>query len=368
MVYVLPRLALGGSEKHLVWLAGQAVAAGARATIVCLYEAGPLAAEALEAGVAVESLGLGGVRDPRGVARRWRLYARLDPHVVHSCLFGFDALAALPARLRSVPLVVSARRELPGWMRLRHRAARWLGNRLSHRVVCCSTAVERAVLREAGIDARRVVTIGNGVALERFAGTGERRAAARRDWRVSAGDWLCVTVANFGLEKGHRQLLEAARRALAAVPELLFVWAGDGPLRGETAAAVAAAGLSERVRLPGQVADVAGLLAAADCFALASLSEGSPNALLEAMASGLASVATAVGGVPELVEDGVSGVLVPAGDPAALAEAILALRADPERAARLGRAARARAGRMPLEAVAQRYVELYRAGCSRCGA
>jgi glycosyltransferase involved in cell wall biosynthesis len=159
-------------------------------------------------------------------------------------------------------------------------------------------------------------------------------------------------------------------RALAALGPLPFraVLVGDGPDRAEVEAAVRSLGLADRVELAGSRADVPDLLAAADLFVLSSRSEGAPFSILEAMAAGLPVVASEVGGVAELVAHGETGLLVPAGDPAPLADALRTLLVDPGLRSRLGAAGRARAReRFDLRALRGAHVELYARELARRG-
>jgi glycosyltransferase involved in cell wall biosynthesis len=142
---------------------------------------------------------------------------------------------------------------------------------------------------------------------------------------------LVLTPARLNAQKGHDALLEA----IVAVPDALFLLAGDGPDRERLEARAAELGVAERVRFLGRREDVPQLLAACDVFALPSLYDGSSLAVLEAMAAGRAVVSSAIGGTAELIEDGETGLLVPPGDPAALATALRRLIGDEELRSRI---------------------------------
>jgi len=365
VLYALPRLELGGSERHVIRLAAAVAAAEGEAGIVCLYQEGSLAGEARARGARVHALGLGGVADPRALPLLVAALGRFKPHVVHACLFGFDALVAWPARLLKVPLVLSTRRELATWMRPRHRLVRAAGCLAADIVVCCSEAVRSQALAEEGLDPARVLTIRNGVDLAPFREARAQRSAARGDWGFAADDLVVTTVANFDVEKGYDVWLQALPEVLKRLPRARLVWAGDGPLHGRVSSELAAAGRSARVVVSGRVDDVPRLLAASDVFVLPSLSEGLPNALLEALAAGLPSVVTRVGGVPELVTDGVHGLLVAAGDSQALAAAVVRLGQSPGLREALALAAARRAGDFDEERSTRRYLELYMSAWQR---
>ncbi len=154
---------------------------------------------------------------------------------------------------------------------------------------------------------------------------------------IASDERIVLTVGRMSREKAHIDLLDAYKRLRVANPDISskLVIVGDGPERGRLEAAADAHGLSERVIFAGQISEVQLFYAAADVFALPSHSEGSPNVLLEAMAASLPIVATAVGGVPEIVENNESALLVPANDPQAMAAAIVRLLTDRNLAERL---------------------------------
>jgi 2-deoxystreptamine N-acetyl-D-glucosaminyltransferase/2-deoxystreptamine glucosyltransferase len=163
-------------------------------------------------------------------------------------------------------------------------------------------------------------------------------------------------VARLEPQKNPLGLVEAFSRVPGS-PQLIL--AGEGSLRETVLERAGRCGVAARVHIAGAVADIPALMAAADVFALASDWEGSPLAVMEAMAAGLPVAATAVGGVPELVEHGVTGLLVPPGDAAKLAGALGALTRDAALRSRLAGAARARAARFGVDAMADAYGALF---------
>jgi glycosyltransferase involved in cell wall biosynthesis len=157
-----------------------------------------------------------------------------------------------------------------------------------------------------------------------------------------------------------RAFVFALRHQPALADRLRLVLVGDGPLRAQCATVLAEGGVAELAWLPGERADIPAVMRGLHAFVLPSLAEGVSNTILEAMASGLPVVATAVGGNVELVDRGATGLLVPAGDVEALATAIVDLAADPGRAATMGRAGRAAAeSRFSLAAMVATYRRVY---------
>jgi glycosyltransferase involved in cell wall biosynthesis len=157
-----------------------------------------------------------------------------------------------------------------------------------------------------------------------------------------------------------KAFVRALELAPTLKPRLRLVMVGDGPLRAEVQALLDAASVADMAWLPGERHDIPDLLRGLDCFVLPSLAEGISNTILEAMSSGLPVIATNVGGNPELVSEGKTGVLVPASDPEAMAEAIIAYAQDPEQAQAVGRAGRIEVERhFSLDAMVGAYQGLY---------
>jgi glycosyltransferase involved in cell wall biosynthesis len=200
------------------------------------------------------------------------------------------------------------------------------------------------------------VVIPNGIGAPARATTADRTAALG----VSPGDQVIGTISRLVWKRGHEELLEAAAIVTREEPSVKLAVVGDGPLRPALEARAAALGLNGGVRFLGAVPHAAGLLPHFDVFVLSSVWEGMSNSLLEAMAAGRPVVATRVGGNPEVVVDGETGLLVPPRDAPALAEAMLRLLRDRELARRFGDAAKRRVeSHFTLEQMVGRMQELY---------
>jgi len=223
-------------------------------------------------------------------------------------------------------------------------------------LVAVSQGLSAHLAHDLWLRANRIITIPNGV---RF-----KPAAAESTLRAELGlapdDRLVVAVGNLYPVKGHRYLLDAVARLAGEHPNLHVAIAGRGELAATLQEQAAALGIGERLHVLGLRPDVANVLAAADLFALPSLSEGLPLALLEAMFAARPIVASAVGDVPVALASGAVGLLVPPGDSAALAGALQRLLVQPFEAQRLGHSAQARAAaEYGIGRMVQRYAELY---------
>lgn len=224
---------------------------------------------------------------------------------------------------------------------------RWLLQRVINavftrvdRIIAVSAQVATTMQRATPVPAQRFVTIPNGIDADTYRWADDRHELRRRAGIVDTRP-LVISVGRLVPPKGHIYMLEAlARIPVQQRPYVLIV--GDGPERASLQSHATALGLTHDVRFMGNRADVPQLLGAADIFVLSSLLEGLPLALLEAMAAGVPTIATAVGGIPEVIEEGKSGLLVPPADADALASALQHLLNDPQRQAALRQHAQAR--------------------------
>ena len=317
---------------------------------VACHGQGPMADEYRRHAAGLWALPLTSIFDARSVVALAGLMRRLACEIAHSYLWTADVLTGVASTLAGVPIRLATvggeyfravddrgvRRARTALLSRVHRMAYWPFDR----VIAVSRCTAEDLTSRAGIrvDPRKVTTILNGLDLDRVRSAS---AVARADLELGHAARVLTTVANFVPMKGHRWLLEAMPRILARFPDATLVLAGSGPGLEAARERVAAAGVAPRVRILGPRADGAGLLALSDVVVVPSVAaEGLPIVILEAFALGKPVVATRVGGIPEVIQDGETGLLVPPGDPQALADAVSALLADPARAAAMGARAR----------------------------
>ncbi|MBD3368055.1 MAG: glycosyltransferase [Candidatus Eisenbacteria bacterium] len=235
-------------------------------------------------------------------------------------------------------------------------------NRMVDRIIVVSEDSRRRYLRSYRPPADKVVAIHNGIDLTRFQKVGPRDEV-RAELGLDASDLAATVVGRLTPGKGHDTLLDAAPAVLEAVPSLRLLLVGNGPLEEETRARADALGLGERVLFTGFRDDVPDLLAASDLFVLPSHGESFPLTVLEAMAAGLPVIASDVGGICEAVDHGRSGLLVPAAEPEALADALRRLGGDAGLRREMGERGRVRVERdfderRSIEAVRSLYEDL----------
>jgi len=212
----------------------------------------------------------------------------------------------------------------------------------------------------------KYVTIRSGIELDRFRKPGRPREAVRAELGIPPEAVVVGTVTRLSPQKGPLDFAAAAAQVAAQRPDVHFVVVGDGPLRADVEAEIAALGLTERIHLTGLRRDVPDLMHSFDVFALSSLWEGLPRVLPQAMAAGLPVVATAVDGNAEAVTDGVNGFLTPPGDARAMASALLHLLDDPSLAAQMGQAGRIRAADFGARKMVSDIAILYEALLAKC--
>lgn len=341
---LLHSLNVGGAEVLAERLARQ-LEGEFRFVFACLDELGELGRSLRSDGFPVHvldrrpGLDLGCVRRLSGLLRE----ERVDLIHAHQYTPFFYATAARVTRVRLPVMFTEHGRHQPDYPRRKRMIYNRAVLRRADRVIGVGQTVRQALITNEGITAPRVSVIYNGIDLAAFETNTADRAAVRREIGVEPDDFVVAQVARLDYLKDHATAVRAIVRVAGQNKHARLVLVGDGPLRGEIEEQIAGAGVGEFIRMLGLRRDVGRILATADAFLLTSVSEGIPLTVIEAMAAGLPVVSTAVGGVPEVIVDGVTGLLAPAGDDQALAQALLALSADQDLRTRLGEAGRRRA-------------------------
>ncbi|MDX2177013.1 MAG: glycosyltransferase [Candidatus Sumerlaeia bacterium] len=377
-VFVFPSFGRGGAELQALQLARGLRERGWRVAIATLSEENPLAERAAAAGfrLAVVPAGLElPKRSPRfwlafarGVWRLAALLRRERATVVQSFLVWSDPVALLAGLLAGTPVSATCRLQLPGSLPqgAAYRILPYLLAPLTDRVMANAVAVERAVLAREPLSEPRLHVIPNALP-DGFRDLSGVVPAALPPQLADASP-LVLAVGNLRAVKRHDLLVEACADILPRFPKLALVLVGED--RGERRRLESLArrrGLAERLHFAGDCADVRPWLRRADLLAHPSDAEGLPNAVLEAMAAALPVVATRVGGVPELLEHGRTGWLVPKGNRAAIARALAHLVERPALRAKLGGAARERAlsGEFTVARLALRHERMYASALRR---
>lgn len=362
VLHIIPNFGPGGAERLVVALMEATDKERFEVAAVSLYpESGTiLEKEIKEKGLQVYFLNKHRGLDLRMITRLYRLIRAFRPDVVHTHLYVLrytllpTLFCRIAVRVHTVHNV--AQREVDRVGKLLH----WIAFRLGNVVpVSISREVANTVRAVYGRGIHTPV-IYNGIPTTRFV------SSAGRD--IAKKNVVLLHIGRFAPQKNHLLLIEAFARAVKEYPTMQLWLVGDGPLRPAVEKALVEMGLKKKVLFLGIRDDVPELLAASNALVLSSNYEGVPLTVLEAMAAGKPVIVTAVGGVPELVEDGVTGILVPPRDPEALAQAILRLAKDADLCQRMGKAAQQRAlERFDIVRTAREYEALYLELSKECG-
>lgn len=340
VLYVIWSLQMGGAERVVFDLARSLDRKRFRPVVACLNFKGALAAPLEAEGIPVYALDKKPKLDLGVLVRLARLLRRERVDIVHTHLWTSSFWGRLAAVLARVPVAIVTEHNLDTWRRAPHFVADRLLGRATDDWIFVSREVEAFYRERLGIPAERGRVVLNGVDTAPFAVPLDR-ADVRSRMGVAPEARVAGVVGRLEARKGHRYFLEAMRELGTRDPGARGLIVGEGKEKAALEAQSRSLGLGDTVRILGFWPDLAEALCAVDVFVLPSLMEGHPLAVLEAMAAGKPVVATDVGGNGEAVEDGLTGLLVPAADPAALANAIATLLGDPARAEAMGRAGRA---------------------------
>jgi L-malate glycosyltransferase len=339
--FLLDSLNVGGTETQAVELACRLSAYNCEVTLGTLRCEGPLLERVRTCDVSMmEFRPAGGIDSLSGLYQLTRLALFLFRggfDVVHTHDLWSNLLGVPAARLARVPAVISSRRDLAhlAWYNTRKRA--WLGriHNLSQVVLTNASAIRDALVVEDRFPPRKVRVIHNGIDVEKFS------CAVRDRHRLFPGNEQATVIALVGNMhsdiKGHSSLIAAAPAIVREFPQVRFAMIGDGAQRSLFEQKAAQLGVGQNFLFLGARRDIAEILACCDVALLPSRAEGLSNALLEYLASGLPTIASSVGGNPELVKHETTGLLIPPDDPEALVAAVLRLLKNPTLALYLGK-------------------------------
>jgi glycosyltransferase involved in cell wall biosynthesis len=375
-VHIITRMILGGAQENTLLTCQGLLEKGHQVLLLTGPTTGPegeLLAEARARGVEVEEISC--LLRPVSLLRDWRAYCRLRerlrelaPQIVHTHSSKAGVLGRAAARAAGVRTVVHTIHGLP-FHRYNNRllnsiyiSAEKFAAARCDRIISVADAMTRQAVAAGVAPPEKFVTIRSGMEIEPFVNAPRIRAELRERLGYGADDFVVVKLARLFELKGHDALLKAASQVVKQDNRLRLLFIGDGLLRGQLEATAEQLGLRERVHFAGLVParEVPGYLAAGDLLVHASLREGLPRAVPQALLTGTPVVALDLDGAPEIVHDGQTGLLTPAGDTSALAAAILKMMTDPELAARTASAGRDLAARLfSAEKMVEAIVELY---------
>lgn len=355
----------GGGETYLFVLADRLPRDRYLLSVLC-PSMGLLPDRLRQIGIRVIPFEIPHLLSPAALVRLTRLLRQDRPDIVQSHGARPNLYAALAGRWAQVPTIISTIHNslydypISSIRRSLYLLGERLTYRLTDRTVCVADALAQDLTHRSGRDPAKIRVIRNGVDLDAFDPKIVDGWKARREFGLQEGTPLIGIVGRMTPQKGHLDFLTALVQIKAAIPTVKALIVGDGPLRAELVQYSRTHRLEECCLFTGMREDIPTIIAALDVVALPSLSEGLPFVLLEAMAMGKPIVATRVNGVSEVVEDGVTALLVPPRAPDMLARATIALLANKEMGSRLGAAARQQAEqRFGMERMIQGVEALY---------
>lgn len=370
VLFLITGLAYGGAETQLVNLATSLKKRGWEVRVVSMLPPQAFTEELKEAGIPLLTLNMRrGVADPRAVFRLVKMLCEWRPQILTSFMFHANLLGRIAGRLAGVPIVVSSIRSENFGGPWRDRITR-LTDWMEDVTTTNSRLAAEKLLKRGVVPRERIHVIPNGLVLDKFTVENSNRTEFRQQLGITEKrDFLWLAVGRLEEAKDYSNLLQAFKIIMQSGHKAQLRVAGQGPLLENLQRQSINLGISDRVVFLGLRRDIPSLLDAADGFVLSSAWEGLPNVVMEAMAAAKPVVATCVGGVPELVQEGVNGYIVPPGDSEALAAAMMKMMALPEVERRaMGRAGRAHIeSNYSLERVVDQWEELYRELLQRKG-
>jgi len=374
VVYVIDDLGLGGAQRQLVLLVTALPRTRFDIEVISLSADKAAYASAIrEAGIPLTMIPHAGAWSWRTFFRVWSRMRRVRPDIVHTWLFTADLYGRLSAWLARVPVIMSAVRSVEPWKAKHYVAVDRLLRHVTDAFTVNARAIGDVLTARERINPKKLRVIYNGVDLEKFTLNGREEGGRKKEEKPglpsslfflsSSQSPLVGIIGRLGPEKDQATFVRAAALVLQQVPAARFLIVGNGPLKGELRRLARRLGVGAQVHFLEGQSDIAPVFAALDLVVISSRYEGCCNVILEGMAMGKPVIATAVGGNPELVVPGHTGLLVPAQDSHAMANAIVRLVRSPHEARAMGLAGRQRIEeQFSLRRMIEEHEQLYLSG------
>lgn len=326
--------------------------------VLCLIEGGLLVNEIRKMGVPIVVLGRSGRYDISLLIRLVSWLRKHRPLVVHTHLFTADSWGRLAAFIARVPGIFSTVHSVNSWKSTLHKFVDRLFSLFTTQVIACSEEVAKVLINTDGIPVSRVVSIANGVSLERI--TSIQATDLQHEFGIEHNTTTLIIVGRLHEAKGHMDLIPVFKRLVQHNHKLHLLIVGDGELESQIISQISKLGIEKHITLTGFRSDVLSIIAACDVVVMPSRWEGLPMALLEAMALEKPVVATNVGGIPNVIHDSENGLLVEAGNMAALEQKLNLILESKELRDRLAEQAKTTVlNHYSAKTVSIRYEELY---------
>ncbi|MBC8554277.1 MAG: glycosyltransferase [Candidatus Brocadiales bacterium] len=339
VVHLVEELTIGGLEKILTTIVLNLNKKKYNVSVWCLREGGFFADKLVKEGIDVKILHISTSRNPLSIYKLYRLLKSHKFDIIHTHAYSAGTIGRVSAFLAGVPVIISHNQNVYDYYnKYYHFVERFLSY-ITDGIICVSDVVKKFANETQGIDTKKLVTIYNGIENLRSVSRKET-SALRKELGIPIDHSVIGVIAQFSEKKGFGYLIRSASILLKCRKDVNFLLVGDGTIMGDMKQLCHNLKIEKNVIFAGERSDIPEMLSLIDIFVLPSIREGLPLAILEAMACGKPVIATNVGGVPEVVKNGINGILVQPQDPEALHGAMKELLNDAGKRERMGRAGR----------------------------
>ncbi len=336
VIHLVEELTIGGLEKILTTIVLNLSKEKFNISVWCLREGGFFADKLAKEGIDVKTLHISTSRNPLNIYKLYKLLKNHKFDIIHTHAYSAGTIGRISAFLAGIPVIISHNHSVYNYYNKYYHFVEWLLSFITDRVICISEVVNRFANKTQRINSRKLITIHNGI--DEVCGVVENRISElKKKIGIPINHSVIGTIAHLEEHKGIKYLLEAASLLLASRSNISFLLVGSGTLKRELKKLCVDLKIEKSIIFAGERSDVSEILFSIDIFVLPSLREGLGIAVLEAMACGKPVIATNVGGIPEVVKDGITGILVPPKDPEALYCAMNELLDDREKREKMGR-------------------------------
>jgi glycosyltransferase involved in cell wall biosynthesis len=335
VIHLVEELTIGGLEKILTTIVLNLDKEKYNVSVWCLREGGFFANKLVKEGIDVKILHISTSRNPLSI---YKLYKLLKIHkfdIIHTHAYSAGTIGRISAFLAGIPVIISHNHSVYDYYNMYYHFVEWLLSHITDRIICVSDIVQRFTNETQRINAKKLITIHNGIDSV-CSVTGKEVSDIRKELGIPHNHTVISTIAHMEEHKGLDCLLESASLLLKSRSDISFLLVGEGTLKEEFKKLSVSLKIDKNVIFTGERSDVSEILLLTDIFVLPSLREGLPLVILEAMDCGKPIIATNVGGIPEVVDDGVTGILVPTGDFKALYNAMIELLNNTEKMKEMG--------------------------------
>lgn len=335
ILYLFVTLPIGGAEEHLLTVLKNLDLTQYNPIVCCIREKGVIGEEIENRGIAIISLNRKSKSwDFRIVMDILKIIQTKNIQLIHTHLYHANMYGRIAALISKIPAVVTEHNVYPKY-KLRRRILNWFLAKKSKKIIAVSEMVKKDITVRDWIKPSKIEVIYNGIDIDRFP-SAITKEEARQKLGVPTDCFLIGTIGRLTDQKGQIYLINTIGIIKGIIPEIKLLLAGSGPLESDLKSIVSTKGLNEYVKFLGARRDIPDILKAMDVFVFPSLWEGLPMVLLEAMASSLPVVATSVGGITEILRNGINGIIVPPRNEGALVQAIIGLSKDKAKLKLLG--------------------------------